>query len=186
MPKETAVPVSPRFSRAPARMIIGTGVKKIGMRRNRMLSLRFVIATALAANLTSAVAAASDCCCYRCDPCRGSAICSPLESPDRCPSPVGGCCRYTPYYCGYAIDRRCPLPYYGPTGVRGVTRPSFGAPAVGTRTAPTAQLDYGSFSGGSQDEANLLHLGGFGPAGNGTYRPSGGGGDLLDRIQGRR
>jgi hypothetical protein len=98
---------------------------------------------------------------------------------------VGGCYRYTPYYCGYAIDRSCPLPAYGPTGVRGVTRPGFGAAAVGTRTAPTGQLDYGSFSGRNQDEAYLLHLGGFGPGANATRQPSPGG-DILDRIHGRR
>jgi len=68
--------------------------------------------------------------------------------------------------------------------VRGVTRPGFGAAAAGTRTAPTGQLDYGSFSGRNQDEAYLLHLGGFGPGANAPRQPSPGG-DILDRIHGR-
>ena len=37
-----------------------------------------------------------------------------------------------------------------------------------------------------RDEANLLHLGGFGPGVNSSYAPYQGNGDIIDRIEGGR
>jgi hypothetical protein len=114
--------------------------------------------------------------CRRADPCRGIAILSPLESPDCCDSPVGGCYRYTPYYPGYSPDRRC-LVLYGQTNWA-YSGPS--SPASGNRPA-----DYGALTGASRDEATLLRLGGNGSAPRGTYNPSSRtSGDLIDRIHG--
>jgi hypothetical protein len=145
-----------------------------------------IAATALAASLSCSVSAqAGGRCCYGPDCTRGVAIMSPLESPDPCDSPVGGAYRYTPYYRGFAIDRNCMPPLYGTISTHGVPQPTWRA-GLGQRAVPYASGSYGSFSGGSQDETNLLRLGGFGLAGNGSYRPyHGSSGDVIDRIQGR-
>ena len=114
---------------------------------------------------------------------RGVAICSPLESPDPCDSPVGGKSVYTPYYQGYAPDRRCLPPMYGTVTSYAPTGPGFGAGALGSRPAPYGRSNFGAFSGASQDEAWLLHLGGFGPGAGSPSRPYQG--DIIDRMQGR-
>jgi len=110
---------------------------------------------------------------FRQAPDRGLAITSPLECPDPCDSPVGGCYLYTPYYPGYAPDRRCLLIY-------GQRPMQYATPAPGTGPA-----NYGAFTGASRDEATLLRLGGNGAGRPGTYRPYPGSGDVIDRIHGR-
>lgn len=116
-------------------------------------------------------------CCYRQARDRGLAIMSPIDCPDPCDYPVGGCYRYTPYYPGYAPDRRC-LVLYGTTSCL----PGMSS-APGSMRQPA---DYGAFTGASRDEAGLLHLGGNGPGSKAPYRPyHAGSGDLLDRIHGR-
>ena len=107
-------------------------------------------------------------------PDRGLAITSPLECPDPCDSPVGGCYLYTPYYPGYAPDRRC-LPIYGQRPMQ-YSLPA--PPPVGTAT-------YGAFTGARRDEAALLRLGGNGAGVPRTYRPYPANGDVIDRIHGR-
>lgn len=113
--------------------------------------------------------------CRRPAPDRGIAILSPLESPDPCDSPVGGCYRYTPYYPGYSPDRRCMILYGQAPWQYGI--PS--AQPMGGRSA-----DYGAFTGASRDEATLMRLGGNSAVGRGTYRTYPGGGDAIDRIHG--
>src|SRR5262245_56345727 len=113
--------------------------------------LLFVSGGIVAVALTTVETTYAGACCRRAASDRGLAIASPLECPDPCPSPVGGCYRCTPYYPGYAPDRRCLMLYgttawqYGPT------------PALRNGTA-----DYGSYTGASRDEAALLRLGGNG------------------------
>ena len=132
----------------------------------------------LAAGLSATRAVHAGSHCRRAAPDRGLAILSPLESPDPCDVPVGGCYRYTPYYPGYAPDRRC-LILYGTTSWQSGPPAS---PALGNRPA-----DYGTFSGASRDEAGLMRLGGNGAGGRGTYRPyHSGAGDLIDRIHGHQ
>jgi|GEM_PF-4342176 len=132
-------------------------------------------------------AAAYEPCCFRCDCTRGSAITSPLECPDLCPSPVGGCYLYSPYYCGYGINRRCLPPMYGTVFTHGLSAPPAGTVALGRRSVPSSRGDFGSFTGASQDEQRLLHLGGFGPSGESaaTPRPVRSP-DIIDRLQGSR
>jgi len=122
-------------------------------------------------------------CCRRADPCRGSAIRSPLESPDRFDFPVGGKDVCRPYYPGYAFDHRCPMPTYTNSSYS-ITGPGFGPGGLGYRPAAYGQGTYGPYSGANQDEAHLLHLGGFGPGGNGSSQPYRGS-NIIDRIQGR-
>ncbi len=110
---------------------------------------------------------------FRQAPDRGLAITSPLECPDPCDSPVGGCYLYTPYYPGYAPDRRCLLIY----GQRPV---HYALPRPGAGPA-----DYGAFTGASRDEATLLRLGGNGTARPGASRTSPGSGDIINRLQRR-
>jgi hypothetical protein len=130
----------------------------------------------LAVGVSAGQTAAAGCHCRRPAPDRGIAVMSPLESPDPCDSPVGGCYRYTPYYPGYAPDRRCMILY-------GQSPWTYGA---ATSRAPGYRpADYGPSTGGSRDEAGLLRLGGNGGSAPGTYGPSSGG-DLLDRIHGRQ
>jgi len=126
------------------------------------------------------------CCCKRpaCD--RGVAILSPLESPDPCEYPVGGEYRYTPYYQGYAIDRNCLPPLYGTVTSYPYPAPVGSTTALGGRSAPYGRSNFGAFSGASQDESGLLHLGGFGPGSNGSNRPYQRSSDIIDRIQGNR
>lgn len=114
------------------------------------------------------------------DPERGLAIMSPVECPDLCETPVGGCYRYTPYYPGYLPDK-CPMLYVPQSGYS-VPGPGFfnNAPAAYGRS------DYGSFTGASKDEATLVRLGGRSNAA-GIYQPTNPAtGDLIDRIQGSR
>lgn len=125
-------------------------------------------------------------CCYRCDCTRGCAIISPLESPDPCPSPVGGEYRYSPYYCGYGIDRSCLPPMYGTVFTHGLAAPPAGTIALGRRGVPYGRGDFGSFTGASQDEQRLLHLGGFGPSGDSAASPRTRAPDMIDRLQGNR
>jgi len=120
-------------------------------------------------------------CCRKADPCRGSAIRSPLESPDPCDCPVGGRFVCRPYYPGYAYDHKCPTASYTTTSY-GITGPGFGPGGMGYRPASYGQANFGSYSGANKDEAHLLHLGGFGPGGS---QPSRGGSDIIDRIQGQ-
>jgi hypothetical protein len=121
--------------------------------------------------------------CRKADPTRGLAIASPVECPDPCDSPVGGCELWTPYYPGYSPDRRCPVIYGTSAGWYG----NYSAGVFGNRPLPYSRGDYGSFTGASRDEASLLRLGGSGPASQTTYRPfHGGAGDLIDRIHGQR
>ena len=124
--------------------------------------------------------------CRRPAPDRGVAILSPLESPDPCDSPVGGTYKIVPYYGGYLWDPCCFPPMYGPVTSYAPTGPGLGKGALGARPAPYREAGYGGFSGASRDEANLLHLGGFGPSANGYYRPHPGNGDIIDRIEGGR
>lgn len=153
----------------------------------RRSSLRFgsSVLFAILAQAAAADAGCYFCCCRRADPCRGSAIRSPLESPDLCDSPVGGKYVHTPYYPGYAPDRRCPLPTYSTTNY-GITGPGFGTGRLGSRPATYGQGNYGAYSGANQDEAHLLHLGGFGPGGKGSSQPHRGDGDVIDRIEGNQ
>lgn len=133
--------------------------------------LPWVAAACLGAVIPTASVAHAGSHCRRPDPCRGIAILSPLESPDPCDSPVGGCYRYTPYYPGYSPDRRC-LVLYGQTDW------AYGVPTgqgIGNQSA-----GYGAFTGASRDEAGLLRLGGNNPAGRRTTP----GGDLIDRMHG--
>jgi hypothetical protein len=158
-------------------------LKRISMKRRFSLVLG---STVFAAMLPYAGTVEAGGCCYRaaCD--RGVATMSPLESPDPCDSPVGVAYRYTPYYQGFAIDRRCMPPMYGTVSTHGVPHPSWSTGGLGQRAVPYVRGGYGSFSGASKDESNLLHLGGFGLAGNGSYRPyHGSSGDMIDRIEGR-
>lgn len=141
-------------------------------------TLRSLSGTAayLAAVILAADVAQAGSCCYRPAPDRGIAILSPLESPDPCDSPVGGRYRYTPYYRGYAPDRRCMILYGQSSIYRGAGHPG----PLGSFPA-----NYGAFSGASRDEAGLLRLGGNGAGAYGTYRPyPRGAGDVIDRIQG--
>jgi hypothetical protein len=140
---------------------------------------------AFAAAMLQLSPAMAERCCFRCDPCRGCAIMSPIESPDACPSPVGGAYRYTPYYCGYGIDRRCLPPAYGTVDSHGLSAPAGSTGALGRRTVPYGHATYGSFTGASNDESRMLHLGGYSPSGAGS-RPNHGGGDIIDRIEGHR
>ena len=134
----------------------------------------FLVGACLAASLSPTQTVQAGGHCRRPAPDRGIAITSPLECPDPCDSPVGGCYRYTPYYPGYAPDRRCLMIYGTSPWQYGAAAPQ----ALGNRPA-----DYGTFTGASRDEATLLRLSGNG--GRGTYRPSyGGAGDLIDRIHG--
>ncbi len=123
------------------------------------------------------------CCCRRADPCRGSAIRSPLESPDPCDSPVGGKFVVRPYYPGY-LWHDCVPPSYFKTSYS-VTGPGFGPVGMGSRPAPYGQGNFGSFTGANQDESHLLHLGGFGPAGGSSQPNRGSSGDIIDRLQAR-
>lgn len=130
----------------------------------------------IAAGLAAANAAYAGSHCYRADPCRGIAILSPIESPDPCDCPVGGCYRYTPYYPGYSPDRRCLMLY-------GQTNWAYGAQSISA--TGSRGPGYGAFSGASRDEATLLRLGGNGAAPRGSYGISPrGSGDILDRIHG--
>jgi hypothetical protein len=136
-----------------------------------------IAGASLAAGLAGVHAAHAGSHCRRAAPDRGIAILSPVECPDPCDVPVGGCYRYTPYYPGYAPDRRCLILY-------GQTPWQYGGPVsqpMGNRPS-----DYGAFSGASRDEASLLRLGGNGAGGRGTYRPYSGAGDVIDQIHGRR
>src|SRR5215467_558449 len=100
--------------------------------------LFFVSGGCLAAALSSVETAHGGACCRGAAD-RGLAIASPLECPDPCPSPVGGCYRYTPYYPGYAPDRRCLMLY-------GTTSWDYGA-----STSPANRpADYGAFTGASR------------------------------------
>jgi len=116
---------------------------------------------------------------------RGVAILPPLESPDPCDSPVGGTYKIVPYYGGYRWDPRCVPPLYGTVTTYAPTGPGLGQGALGARP-PYGQAGFGAFSGASRDEAYLLHLGGFGPSVNSSYRPYPGNGDIIDRIEGSR
>ena len=124
--------------------------------------------------------------CKRPDWSRGIAILPPVESPDPCDSPVGGCYKVVPYYRGYLFDPRCVPPEYGTVTSYSPTGRGLGAGELGGRPAPYGTGAYGGFTGASQDESNLLHLGGFGPGGDGSYRPYLQGGDIIDRIRGGR
>lgn len=104
---------------------------------------------------------------------RGIAILPPLESPDPCDAPVGGRYRYTPYYPGYAPDRRC-LVLYGQTSwPEGIPQPQYPANRL---------ADYGAFTGARRDEANLLRLGGNSPSARRTAPPQPGSFDVIDRM----
>ncbi len=141
--------------------------------------------TVLSATLVHATGAQAGCRCRCPDPCRGCAIMSPIESPDPCDPPVGGAYKYRPYYRGYAPDFCCFPPMYGTVSSYPYSGPGFGPGGLGTRPAPYGGANYGAFSGASRDEARLLRLGGFGAAGNGSYRPSQNV-DVIDRIQSGR
>jgi hypothetical protein len=113
---------------------------------------------------------------------RGIAVLAPVESPDPCDEPVGGQYFHTPYYPGYAPDRRCPVQYVSPFTYGVVTT----GPYVGNAPG-SAKAGYGTYTGGSQDEASLMRLGGSGPSSQVPYRPlNEGSGDLIDKIQGNR
>src|SRR5262245_2119896 len=112
------------FLRAPIRMIVQDrfqadlnqwqNTEGFPMRRLSLL----VGSTLFAATALQAVTSDAGChcgCCRRADPCRGSAIRSPLESPDCCDCPVGGKYVCRPYYPGYMWDR-CVPPSYTTTG----------------------------------------------------------------------
>jgi len=135
--------------------------------------LLFVSGGFLVVALATVETADAGACCRRAASDRGLAIASPLECPDPCPSPVGGCYRWTPYYPGYAPDRRCLILY-------GTSAWQCGGLTPALRNQPA---DFGSYTGASRDEAALLRLGGNGPGRNSTYRPYHG--DLLDRIHGQ-
>ena len=125
-------------------------------------------------------------CCKRPDPCRGVAILPPYESPDCYDCPVGGRYKLVPYYGGYLWDPNCYPPLYGSVTTFVPTGPGLGAGGLGSRPAAYGKYGYGTFSGANQDEANLLHLGGFGPGASGSSQPYQRGGDIIDRIQGGR
>jgi hypothetical protein len=137
----------------------------------------------LSGSLAQAIVVDAGGCCYKAAPDRGLAIASPIECPDPCDSPVGGCYLWTPYYAGYAPDRRCPVIYGTSAGWYG----NYSAGVFGNRPATYGRGNYGAFTGASQDEASLLRLGGRGPASTTPYHPyHGGAGDLIDRIHGQR
>jgi hypothetical protein len=120
-------------------------------------------------------------CLTNADPERGLAILSPYESPDPCYEEVGGNYKFRPYYPGYAPNRRCLLIYGGTTRYSRYGNTAF------PDSPMTPGKDYGQFSGGSQDETGLMHLGGSGPSSQIPFQPYfPGGGDIIDRIQGRR
>lgn len=112
---------------------------------------------------------------------RGIAILSPIESPDHWNPGVGGKPRLIPYYPDY-----CTHPWHGPRVFVPDNSPNYAARfagvcttgvEAGTETSP----GYGNYSGARQDEANLLHLGGFSGAGGDRTNTAP---DMIDMIQG--
>src|SRR5262249_43934688 len=142
------------------------------MRRWSLLVGSTLFATSLI-QTASAQAGCYCCCCRRADPCRGSAIRSPPESPDCCDSPVGGRHVCRPYYPGYMWDC-CVPPSYTSTSYGG-TGPGFGQGGMGYRPVAYGHANFGAYTGANQDETHLLHLGGFGPGAGSTPQPDRGG-----------
>lgn len=127
---------------------------------------RIVAGLGLLAGLVPAQLTQAGCHCRRADPCRGIAVTSPWECPDPCDSPVSGEYCYSPYYPGYAPDRRCLLLYGKSPWEHGTGSRGYGSG------------DYGALSGGRRDEKSLLRLGGNSRA---TPRTTV---DVIDRIRG--
>jgi hypothetical protein len=120
---------------------------------------------------------------------RGVAIMSPVESPDHDCSVVGGKPQCVPYYPDYARPGkhgpRLGVPDNGegygcPGAVPGL---GAGIPATELPAGIDNASAYGGYSGASQNEAALLHLGGNAAPGAET-RPAGTA-DLIDLLQGR-
>jgi hypothetical protein len=116
---------------------------------------------------------------------RGVAILSPVESPDSWNPGVGGKSRLIPYYPDYCVH-----PWHGPRVFVPDNNPNYAARFAGVCASETeagveagteAAPGYGNYSGARQDEANLLHLGGFSGAGGDRTNTAP---DMIDLIQG--
>jgi hypothetical protein len=116
---------------------------------------------------------------------RGVAIMSPIESPDNdCPM-VGGkpqCVPYYPDYCTHPHHgRRIAIPDDGSGYCCPGSSPSGAIPAAALPPGVDNSSTYGCYSGGNQNEAMLLHLGGNSSVDPAT-RPADAPADLIDLI----